>query len=102
MARNAGVSEEEIAALHDWRDAGLFSAQEIAALRLMDEILEMSVQDQTIEDLKALFSDGEIVELVMTASFYAMVPRLLDALGVPLDPPDATLEAPASPREPAK
>ena len=95
------VTNEEVLTWIDSSDEWIRTRSGIESRRwATDEetVLEMSVQDQTIEELRANFSYQQVVELMMTASFYAMVPRLIDALGVPLDPPDATLEA-AQPSE---
>lgn len=85
LARAAGVSEEELAALAGWRDSPFFSAPERAALAFMEEMQALSVSDEVTEELRLHFTDSERVELALTAGAYAMVPRVLDALGVPLE-----------------
>ncbi len=85
MAAEAGVSEEELAALGTWTRSDLFSEPERAALAFMEEMVALQVTDATTELLKQHFTDAERVELALTAGFYSMVPRVLDALGVPLE-----------------
>jgi alkylhydroperoxidase family enzyme len=86
MARAAGVPDQQIDALHDWRNAGdTFSAPERAALALAEDVTRGSVSDDTAAELAHHFSEAERVELILTGSFYAMVARLLDAMGVPLE-----------------
>jgi AhpD family alkylhydroperoxidase len=86
MARKAGVSEAQIAALADWRKATVFDAKERAALALTEGVMACDVSDAVHAEVKRHFSDAEYVELSLTASFYAMVSRMLDAMRVELDP----------------
>jgi hypothetical protein len=43
------------------------------------------VTADVIEELERHFGYDQRVELTVTAAFYAMVPRVLDALGVPVE-----------------
>jgi alkylhydroperoxidase family enzyme len=85
MARKAGVSEAKIAALADWRGAKEFDAKERAALALTEAVMACNVSDEVHAEVKRQFSDAEFVELSLTAGFYAMVSRMLDAMRVELD-----------------
>ena len=85
MARKAEVSEAKIAALADWRSAKEFDAKERAALALTEAVMACSVTDDVHAEGKLHFNDAEFVELALTAGFYAMVSRMLDALRVELD-----------------
>ena len=85
MARKAGVSEAKIAALGDWRASAAFDAKERAALALTEAVMACNVTDEVHAEAKKHFSDAEFVELSLTAGFYAMVSRMLDAMRVELD-----------------
>jgi len=85
MARKAGVEEAKIAALADWRNAKLFDEKERAVLALTEGVMACNVTDRVHADVKRHFSDAEFVELSLTAGFYAMVSRMLDAMRVELD-----------------
>jgi alkylhydroperoxidase family enzyme len=85
MARKAGVAEEKIAALANWRAAAVFDAKERAALALTEAVMACNVSDAVHAEVKRHFSDAEYVELSLTAGFYAMVSRMLDAMRVELD-----------------
>ena len=85
MAREAGVGEEQLDAVADWRTVSVFSPRERAALALAEDLVHGSVGDATAAELERQFSDAERVELILTGAFYAMVARLLDAMGVPLE-----------------
>lgn len=82
MARQAGVPEKQIAELAMWRGSTAFDAREQAALLLTEDIVAGHVQDATYKAVSEVFDDGEYIELVLTASFYVMVPRVLDAIAV--------------------
>jgi 4-carboxymuconolactone decarboxylase len=43
------------------------------------------VSDEVFADVKKHFNPSEIIELTLTAGFYAMVPRFLNALRVPIE-----------------
>jgi 4-carboxymuconolactone decarboxylase len=86
MARKAGVSEDKIAALALWRGSKLFDARERAAIALTEAVMAGDVGDAVHAEAKRHFDDAEYVELCLTAGFYALVSRMLDAMRVELDP----------------
>jgi alkylhydroperoxidase family enzyme len=85
MARKAGVPEDKIAALSGWRASALFDAKERAALALTEAVMACHVTDEVHAEVRRHFSDAEFVELSLTAGFYAMVSRMLDAMRVEMD-----------------
>ncbi len=85
MARAAGVPEEQVAALAGWRSSEAFSAAERAALAYAEAVLDGDVPDAVADELARHFSAPERVELTLTAGFYAMVARVLEALEVPVE-----------------
>jgi 4-carboxymuconolactone decarboxylase len=90
MAAEAGVTAERVEGLAAWQAADLYDDRERAALALTDAMLAGSVPDAVHEVLARHFTERERVELVLTAGFYAMVPRVLDALRVPVETPEPT------------
>jgi AhpD family alkylhydroperoxidase len=88
MARKMGVREAQIAALANWRASPEFDERERAALLLTEAVQAIGVSDAVHAEVKKHFSDAEFLELSLTAAFYAMVSRLLDALRVELEPGD--------------
>jgi 4-carboxymuconolactone decarboxylase len=89
MAAKAGVPREKAQAIAAWQTSDLFTAPERAALMLTDAMLTGNVPDAVHDQVGEHFSDGERVELVLTAGFYAMVPRVLDACRVPVEGAEA-------------
>jgi len=86
MARKAGVREAQIAALALWRDSGEFDAREKAALLLAEAVTGADVTDEVYAAVSAHFDHATYVELSLTAAFYAMVARMLDAMRIELEP----------------
>jgi alkylhydroperoxidase family enzyme len=88
MARAAGVSEEQIDALAQWRGSALFGADERAVLQLAEEVTRgPSASQATLAQLQACGFDHEaVVELVLTASFYVCVSRFLQSMDIELEP----------------
>ena len=96
MARKAGVREAQIAALADWRGSNEFSEREQAALLLAEAVTQANVTDEVYAQVSRHFGHQDFVELALTAAFYAMVGRMLDAMRVQLEP-DARDYAPRLP-----
>lgn len=85
MAETAGVPADKIRAIAAWQSSALFDAPERAALMLTDAMLTGNVPDAVHDELGRHFTDADRVELILTAGFYAMVPRVLDACRVPVE-----------------
>jgi len=86
MARKAGVREAQIAALPSWKSSAEFDAREKAALLLAEAVTQGRVSDEVYAEAMRHFDHHDYVELSITAAFYAMVGRMLDAMGVQLEP----------------
>ncbi len=86
MARKTGVREAQIEALAAWRRSTEFDAGEKAALLLAEAVTAGDLDDTTYAEVARHFGHAEFVELAMTAAFYAMVARMLDAMRVELEP----------------
>lgn len=86
MARKAGVREAQIAALAGWRESGEFDAREKAALLLAEAVTRADVSDEVYAAVSKHFDHATYVELALTAAFYAMVGRMLDAMRIQLEP----------------
>ncbi len=91
-ARQQGVPPEQIEDLFFWRESPRFSDAECAALGLTEAMMHGNVTDEDFAQLAKHFKPSEIIELALTAGFYAMVPRVLNALKVPIE--EETLLAP--------
>jgi 4-carboxymuconolactone decarboxylase len=85
MAKEAGVDEHQVAELSMWRTSPAFDDAERAALALTDALVEGRVPDEVNATVDEHFGPQARVELTLTAAFYCAVPRLLDALRVPVE-----------------
>ena len=87
MALEAGVSRERISALHDWQHAEVFDDPERAVLRVAEEVTAgPGASTDAIDGLKAAgLTDEQVVEIVLTASFYVCVARFLASMDMPLE-----------------
>jgi len=86
VARQVGVSQQQLDAISDWKNSAEFNNEERAVLQYTDEVAQqVKVTDQTFNTLKNFFSEQLIVELTMTIGYYEMVARLLVPLQVEVD-----------------
>jgi alkylhydroperoxidase family enzyme len=99
MAREVGVTDYQVAELEMWRTSDAFDAEERAALALTDAIIDGNVPDEVIGELERHFDNAQRVELTVTAAFYAMVPRILEALRVPVEGKEPDRDLPKPPAE---
>src|SRR5215207_9503253 len=85
MAAEAGIDEHKVAELAMWRTSPAFTEAERAVLALTDALVDGHVPDPINATLAEHFDSQARIELTLTASFYCAVPRLLDALRVPVE-----------------
>lgn len=87
MALAAGVTQAQIDALAASEHSALFTPQEKAVIRLAEEVTRgPAASPACIESLKQQgFGHADIVELVLTASFYVCVSRFLKSVDVELE-----------------
>lgn len=85
MAAEAGVDEHQVAELSMWRTSPAFTDAERAALALTDALIDGYVPDEVNATIDEHFGPQARVEITLTAAFYCAVPRLLDALRVPVE-----------------
>ncbi|MEW6476165.1 MAG: carboxymuconolactone decarboxylase family protein [Actinomycetota bacterium] len=83
VGRDAGLTDDEIAALGSARALGGWSADDEALIALADEICaDDCASDATFAALRRRWNDAELVELVALVGFYRMVSGFLNTLGV--------------------
>lgn len=87
MAKQCGITMDKINAIQQWRESSLFDARERIVLTLMEVLIDNGgkMTDELDQELKKHFPDDEYLELVLTGSFYAMVPRVLTSLRIPIE-----------------
>jgi AhpD family alkylhydroperoxidase len=84
-ARKKGASDEQIAGMLNFEE-GAYSEKEKLGFRLADLLHRgpRAVDDEFHAKLQAAFSEGEIVELFLTAAAFEMFPRFVDGLRLPV------------------
>ena len=86
MAVKVGITDAKVAELARWRDSDRFDTAERAVLGLAEQVHEMAVSDAGFADLRTVFGADEVVELLLTAAFYQAVARLIQGLGLEVEP----------------
>ena len=86
MAKANGVPDEQVHALAAWRSSTLFDGRERAALRCVEEIHEVALSDDAFGELERAVGAPATVELVLLASFYEAVARMIQAFGLEVEP----------------
>jgi len=86
MALEHGVREEQLLALSGWRSSGEFTDSERAVLEFTEQIIDGGhIADDSWARVADNFSEQEIVELTLTAAFYANCARVIHALQVEVE-----------------
>jgi 4-carboxymuconolactone decarboxylase len=88
LAQLAGVSDEQIAALHRGEGEGEhFTTKEQLVLAFADEVMQTPrLSDALIERMRRLFSHREIVELLLVVGWYWTAGRLMTTFDIEPDP----------------
>lgn len=87
LARRAGLSRDEIAAVETTAEHAGFTDRERLLLRATDELLaDQDLSDGLWEALGERFDDRERIEILMLVGHYAMLATALHALRVRPDP----------------
>jgi AhpD family alkylhydroperoxidase len=88
-ARQKGATEEQIQAVQGDYEKGPFTAAEKLGLRCADRLHKSAreIDDAFFAELKSVFNDQQIIELIATAAAFELFPRFVDALRIPLTPP---------------
>jgi 4-carboxymuconolactone decarboxylase len=85
-ARAAGLTDAEIARVVAGPDAAGWSAHDAALLRAADELHDAhDVTEPTWAALRAVFDDGQLVEVAFVVGQYTMLSMLANMAGVPLE-----------------
>lgn len=79
----AGLTQEQVDALSDWRASDQFDARDRAVLAYAESMTkEIHVPDETFAAVAEHYDPRELVELTATVAGYNMVSRFLEAMAV--------------------
>ena len=83
IGKGVGVTDEQNAALEDWKSADCFDDLQRAALAFTDEIVGLrKPTDATFNAIAAKLTSGALVELQLSVGFYIMTSKFLETFGV--------------------
>ncbi len=93
-AQQKGATDDQIEAVKTDFDRGRFTEAQKLGLRCAERIHRSAseIDDGFFANLKQMFNDQQIIELVATASVFEFFPRFVDALRIPITPPAKVLE----------
>ena len=87
MGKDAGVTDEQNAALENWQEAGCFNEAQRAALAFTDEIVKLRrPTDKTFQAIRAKLTPRALVELQLAVGFYIMTSKFLETFDIDLQP----------------
>jgi 4-carboxymuconolactone decarboxylase len=86
MAQAAGVPEEQVQELAQWRTSDRFDERERAALGAVEGIHEVALGEQAFAELERTLGAAATVELVLLSAFYQAVARVIQAFGLEVEP----------------
>ncbi len=91
-ARNAGLTDADIAAIHEYRAPNGLSGDDAAISGFVIELLRQHrVSDGTFEAVRGILGDAGIVDMLVVVSYYHGLAHALQALAVDL--PEGTADA---------
>jgi uncharacterized peroxidase-related enzyme len=84
-AKQKGASAEQIAAAQGDFETGPFTEKEKLGFRCAERLHRSAreIDDKFFAELKRVYADPEIVELIATAAAFELFPRLVDGLRIP-------------------
>jgi len=90
-ARQKGASQEQIEAAKTDPEKGPFTPAGKLGFRCAERVHRSghALDDNLYAELKSLYTDPQIVELIASASIFEFFPRFVDGLRIPITPPPA-------------
>lgn len=86
LARDAGLSDDEIAMVADGPSAGGWSPRDRALLAAVDELVrDASIADETWAVLAAELDEQQLMDLVFTVGAYDLLAMVMRSFGIELD-----------------
>jgi 4-carboxymuconolactone decarboxylase len=98
MAREAGLSEDEVAAVPEGPDADVWSPTQRALVAAVDEIVDDScVSGATWAALAAVLAPDQLLELLFVIGGYMALAGVLNSIGLRGEAPSELVTRPAEP-----
>ena len=85
--REMGVTDEQNAALENWKSATCFDDLQRAALAFTNEIVKLRrPTDATFNAIAAKLTPAALIELQLSVGFYIMTSKFLETFGIDMEP----------------
>jgi alkylhydroperoxidase family enzyme len=85
LALEAGVTQTQLDALPDWRQADGLSELQTAALGFAEAMVQRRVGDDEVDRLRAVLDEEGTVELAATVTYYIAISHFLQAFAIEAD-----------------
>ena len=86
VAPKMEITKEQIESIDHWGEAGVFSEEEQAILKYVDEVESNDkISEATFQTLKEYLSEREIAELTISIGYWHLIARLTAALEVEVE-----------------
>src|SRR6266853_3932489 len=87
IGKGVGVTDEQNAALEDWKSATCFNEVQRAALAFTDEIVRLRrPTDATFDAIAAKLTPAALGELQLSVGFYIMTSKFLETFDIDMQP----------------
>ena len=86
MALTAGVREDQVDALSAWRGSDRFDADERPVLAAVEAVHELALSDADFTALEDRLGRSGAVEIVVAVAQYEATARIVQALGIDVEP----------------
>src|SRR5450755_577798 len=87
IGKAVGVTDEQNAALQDWKSASCFNEVQRAALAFADEIVGLRrPTEATFEAIAAELTPAALIELQLSVGFYIMTSKFLETFDIDMQP----------------
>jgi alkylhydroperoxidase family enzyme len=87
IGKNVGVTDEQNAALEDWKSAACFNELQRAALAFTDEIVKLRhPTNVTFDAIAARLTPAALIELQLSVGFYIMTSKFLETFAIDMQP----------------
>ena len=87
IGKEVGVTDEQNAALEDWKSATCFDELQRAALAFTDEIVKLRCPtDATFDAIAAKLTPAALIELQLSVGFYIMTSKFPETFGIDMQP----------------
>src|ERR1700712_2151435 len=89
IGKSVGVTDQQNAALENWKAATCFNEVQRAALAFTDEIVTLrKPTDATLDAIAAKLAPGALIELQLSVGFYIMTSKFLETFGIDMQSGD--------------